>query len=45
MRHKKSNWGWYVLAAAFVAAVAFVVVLEVPVTVEHVEQSVPFDAK
>ncbi len=45
MRHKKFNWGWYIMIAAFIAAVAFVVVLEVPVSVEHVEQNIPFEAK
>ena len=37
MRQKKSNWIYYVVAALVVAAVAFVVVHEVPMEVETVE--------
>lgn len=45
IKHKKSNWGWYLLGLVFTLAVVFVVVHEVPVPVEHVEQAVPFTAK
>ena len=37
MRQKKSNWIYYVVAALVVAAIAFVVVHEVPMEVETVE--------
>lgn len=37
MRQKKSNWIYYVVAALILAAVAFVVVHEVPMEVETVE--------
>ena len=37
MRQKKSNWVYYIIAAFLVAAVAFVVVHEVPMEVETVE--------
>lgn len=37
MRQKKSNWIYYVVMALVVAAIAFVVVHEVPMEVETVE--------
>ncbi len=41
MRQKKSNFMYYVIGLILVAAVAFVVMHEVPMTVEHVEQDIP----
>ncbi len=40
MRQKKSNLVYYVVGALLLAAVAFVIVHEVPMTVEHVEQEI-----
>lgn len=41
MRQKKSNLMYYVIGLALLGVVAFVVMHEVPMTVEHVEQDIP----
>ncbi len=41
MRQKKSNLMYYVIGAVILAAVVFVVMHEVPMQVEHVEESIP----
>ena len=43
MRQKKSNLIYYALAAVILAAVAFVIVHEVPMEVTHVEEPVNLD--
>ena len=40
MRQKKSNSMYYVAAVVVLAAVAFVVMHEVPMQVEHVEEAI-----
>ena len=40
MRQKKSNMMYYVIAVVVIIAVAFVVMHEVPMQVEHVEKTV-----
>lgn len=38
MRQKKSNLIYYIIAAVLVALVSFVVLMDVPMPVEHVEE-------
>lgn len=45
MRQKKSNWIYYVIAALLIAAVAFVILHEVPLKTVHVEEEVQLRAK
>ena len=40
MRQKKSNTGYYIIAVVLVIAIAFVVMHEVPMQVEHVEETI-----
>ena len=40
MRNKKSNMIYYIIAATLVLAVCGAVVLEVPLSQEHVEQTI-----
>ncbi len=41
MRQKKSNFIYYVIGFAVLAAAVFVVMHEVPMQVEHVEEVIP----
>lgn len=41
MRQKKSNLIYYAIGVLIIAAVAFVVMHDVPMQIEHVEQEVP----
>ncbi len=41
MRQKKSNAIYYIIGLLVLAAVAFVVMHEVPMQVEHVEENIP----
>ncbi len=40
MRQKKSNWIYYVLGLAVLAAAVFVVLHEVPLQTTHVEEEI-----